>query len=325
MKLKPLFLTIFACALAANAAPISTTTGLDANKPWLEVVQAMDNGTAHFTLTNPVVTGSVLSGYATTATAAGTTTLTVSSAGTEFFTGSTTQTVKLPVTSTLTLGQAFVIENNSTGAVTVQSSGANTVLVLGAATRARFTCIAITGTTASSWDAFYEATNSASGKVSSFSNSLVLAGTDGTTMTFPSTSATIARTDAANTFTGVQTMTSPVLVTPTLGAASATTLAVGAIMASDDTTYSAAGKGGVLKQGANGRVGTWVCNGATPVTISNTSVAISDAIVISLNTVGGTVGVQPHVVTITAGTGFTAVGTASDTSTYNYALIKNAP
>lgn len=38
------------------------------------------------------------------------------------------------------------------------------------------------------------------------SNSLTLAGTDGTTMTFPATSATIARTDAANTFTGIQTV-----------------------------------------------------------------------------------------------------------------------
>ena len=48
-------------------------------------------------------------------------------------------------------------------------------------------------------------------------NSLTLAGTDGTTMTFPTTSATIARTDAANTFTGVQTMTSPSFTTPVLG------------------------------------------------------------------------------------------------------------
>ncbi|MEK7488204.1 MAG: hypothetical protein AAB598_02680, partial [Patescibacteria group bacterium] len=47
-------------------------------------------------------------------------------------------------------------------------------------------------------------------------NSLTLAGTDGTTMTFPTTSATIARTDAANTFTGVQTMTSPSFTTPVL-------------------------------------------------------------------------------------------------------------
>lgn len=45
----------------------------------------------------------------------------------------------------------------------------------------------------------------AAGKTLTFSNSLTLAGTDSTTMTFPSTSATMARTDAANSFTGTQT------------------------------------------------------------------------------------------------------------------------
>lgn len=68
--------------------------------------------------------------------------------------------------------------------------------------------------------------------------------------------------------------------------------------------------------------GTFVANGASAVTVSDTRVAITDAIVISLNTVGGTVGVQPHVATITANTGFTVVCTASDTSTYNYYLLK---
>lgn len=43
-------------------------------------------------------------------------------------------------------------------------------------------------------------------KVLTISNTLTFAGTDSTTMTFPSTSATIARTDAANTFTGHQTI-----------------------------------------------------------------------------------------------------------------------
>lgn len=42
-------------------------------------------------------------------------------------------------------------------------------------------------------------------KTLTFNNSLTLSGTDGTTMTFPTTSATIARTDAAQTFTGTQT------------------------------------------------------------------------------------------------------------------------
>lgn len=46
----------------------------------------------------------------------------------------------------------------------------------------------------------------AAGKTETFNNTLTFAGTDGTTMTFPGTSATIARTDAANTFTGTQTI-----------------------------------------------------------------------------------------------------------------------
>jgi len=46
----------------------------------------------------------------------------------------------------------------------------------------------------------------ADGKTLTASNTLTLAGTDSTTMTFPSTSATIARTDASNTFTGTETI-----------------------------------------------------------------------------------------------------------------------
>lgn len=45
------------------------------------------------------------------------------------------------------------------------------------------------------------------------SNTLTLAGTDGTTMTFPATTATLARTDAAQTFTGTQTFASQQQVT----------------------------------------------------------------------------------------------------------------
>ncbi|NBU72980.1 MAG: hypothetical protein EBS53_16320, partial [Bacteroidetes bacterium] len=51
------------------------------------------------------------------------------------------------------------------------------------------------------------------GKTLAASNTLTLAGTDSTTMTFPSTSANIARTDAGQTFTGTQVMTSPRVIT----------------------------------------------------------------------------------------------------------------
>lgn len=52
----------------------------------------------------------------------------------------------------------------------------------------------------------------AAAKTLTFNNSLTLAGTDGQTETFPSTSASIARTDAAQTFTGVQTFNTPIAV-----------------------------------------------------------------------------------------------------------------
>jgi hypothetical protein len=91
-------------------------------------------------------------GYTTTVTAAGTTTLTSASTALQFFTGTTTQTVVLPVTSTLALGQKFRVVNNSTGSITVQSSGLNTIATVTAGVTMDFYCILITGTTAASWN-----------------------------------------------------------------------------------------------------------------------------------------------------------------------------
>lgn len=110
------------------------------------------------TFTNAVAT-TFAPGYTTTATAAGTTTLTVSSTQYQYFTGTTTQTVVLPVTSTLTTGHTYFIVNNSTGVVTVQSSGANNILVMGPGSASRFTCILTSGTTAASWSVVQLYTN----------------------------------------------------------------------------------------------------------------------------------------------------------------------
>lgn len=109
-----------------------------------------DDGTT-VTTTLPGVSPNFASGYTTTATAAGTTTLTVASTRFQFFTGTTTQTVVLPVTSTLFTGLSYTVANNSTGVVTVQSSGANNVLVMGPQSVATFVCILTSGTTAASW------------------------------------------------------------------------------------------------------------------------------------------------------------------------------
>ncbi len=112
-----------------------------------------------------------------------------------------------------------------------------TTPVLGVATATSINGLAITTSTGT--------LTIANGKTLTANASITLAGTDSTTMTFPTTSATLARTDAANTFTGHQTIegvtttgatgtnllvfaTSPTLTTPILGVASATSLATSA-------------------------------------------------------------------------------------------------
>lgn len=89
--------------------------------------------------------------FTTTATGAGTTVLDVNSTRIQEFTGTTTQTVTMPVVSTLTLGRTFTIINSSTGIVTVNSSGANLIKAVQPGTTLQLACVLITGTTAASW------------------------------------------------------------------------------------------------------------------------------------------------------------------------------
>lgn len=108
-----------------------------------------------------------IEGYRTQATAAATTTLVVGDAQLQYFTGSTTQNCKLPVTSTLVTGQSFTIVNNSSGIVTIQSSGANTVQALAAASYATVTCIGTSLTTAADWNVQYSTAAAGGGSVTS--------------------------------------------------------------------------------------------------------------------------------------------------------------
>lgn len=92
-----------------------------------------------------------ISSFVTQATTAGTTTLTVASAGMQEFTGTTTQTVALPTTSVFA-GMTFTIINNSSGAVTVQSSALATIgAVLTTGTSAQFIALVAAPTTAANW------------------------------------------------------------------------------------------------------------------------------------------------------------------------------
>lgn len=83
----------------------------------------------------------------------------------------------------------------------------------------------------------------AASKTLTISKSLTLDGTDGTTLTFPATSATIARTDAAQTFTGTQTFSSTIAGSINGNAATVTTNAnlTGHVTSSGNTTTIPAG------------------------------------------------------------------------------------
>lgn len=67
--------------------------------------------------------------------------------------------------------------------------------------------------------------------------------------------------------------------------------------------------------------GNFTLNGATPVSITNSSAAVGAIVLFGLRTPGGTVGNLPTVKTINAGVGFTVAGTAGDTSDYSYHII----
>lgn len=77
---------------------------------------------------------------------------------------------------------------------------------------------------------------------------------------------------------------------------------------------------GLVIKGA-GDTGTFVANGATPVTVADPSYGANSTVLITLKTVGGTVGALPRLVTSTPGTGFNVAASASDTSTYKYQII----
>lgn len=148
-------------------------------------------------------------GFTTTATAAGTTTLTIASTQTQYFTGVTTQTVKLPTTS-VAAGTPYLIDNRSTGVVTVQSSGANTIQAMAANTQLLVTALVATPTTAANWDAVYASQTISSGSGISLPTSEVFV-TSGTGFGTTNLNVRIFTTVSKNTGTDITYATSATL------------------------------------------------------------------------------------------------------------------
>lgn len=102
-------------------------------------------------------------------------------------------------------GGTGVTSSTGTGSVVLSNSPTLVTPTLGVASATSVNKVVITPPVAAA------TLTIADSKTFTVNHSLTLAGTDSTTMTFPSTSATIARTDAAQTFTGNQTVNGAVV------------------------------------------------------------------------------------------------------------------
>lgn len=131
------------------------------------------------------------------------------------------------------------------------------------------------------------------GKTTTFDHTSTFTTTDAQTYTFPTTSATLARTDAANTFTGHQTIegvtstgatgtgafvfaTTPTLVTPVIGVATGTSLAVTGLLKTSSPTAGfgfATGAGGTVTQITSRATGVTLSKSCGTITTDTTSLA----------------------------------------------------
>ena len=220
---------------------------------------AVSSGGTGATTANAALTN--LTTFTTTATAAGTTVLTNTSTYFQYFTGATTQTITLPVTSTLATGWSFHIVNNSTGNLTVNSSGGNLVITVLPGTTVMCTCILTSGTTAASWEAGYTDFSTATG-----TGSVVLATSP--TVNNPTVTNYVESVVAIGTVTTASTLslTNGTIQTATLTASTACTFTMPAIVAGKSFTL-------LLKQAAATGNGTatftsvkWSSTGAPTIT-----------------------------------------------------------
>ena len=190
----------------------------------------------------------------------------------------------LATPSSANLATAVTGETGS-GALVFATSPTLVTPVLGVATATSVNKMAITAPATSSTLAV------ADGKTFTVSRSLTLTGTDTTTMTFPSTSATIARTDAAQTFTGSQTFSNAVIGAVQAlsgpGAVNITTLTTA-------FTSTATGNALTLADGVAGQLKTivYVAEAAGGDTGILTPTNLGSATTITFNAVGDSVTLQ---------------------------------
>jgi len=95
-------------------------------------------------------------------------------------------------------------------------------------------------------------------------------------------------------------------------------------VSSGNMIINSAGKTLEIKQGSNACAGTGAVMVAGAVTVSTTAAATGDIILLTKTAAGGTSGAGMPVITISNAVSFTITGTATDTSTWSWIIIKAA-
>jgi hypothetical protein len=196
---------------------------------------------------------------------AGSTTLTLPAATDTLIGKATTDTLTNKTYDTAGTGNSFsiagvaVTANQGTGSVVRATSPTLTTPVLGVAT-----ATSINGNTFTTGT--YTLTGTA-GKTLTFNNSITLAGTDATTMTFPTTSKTLAANDGSNWTLASQAIGDLAVASSTTAYARLAAVAVGQVLVS-------AGTGTAPAYSANPQVTTIELGAATDTTLSRVSAGV---------------------------------------------------
>lgn len=175
----------------AGTAPSFTVATTASVTPTASVISKWD---ANLNLS----ANNLLFGFISSVTSAGTTTLVVGSPYRWYITGTSVQTYQMPVTTTLTVGQAFFFINVSSAYVTIVSSGSNTILLMEPNSTAVLLVKSTGATTAADWSVQYSAPNK-----------IVVSVTGNTTTTIPAGSLCIAASFLLTTTTTVAVGTTP--------------------------------------------------------------------------------------------------------------------
>lgn len=278
----------FAVTLAASAAVTLTLPAVSGTLATLAGTETLSNKT----FGSNVALGTPVSGVATNLTGtavgltAGNATNAVHATTADSATTATTATTVItnanltgPITS---VGNATSVAAQTGAGTTfaMQDSPSFTTPSLGVATATSINGLTITASTGT-----LTLTN---GKTFSVAKSITLDGTDGTTMTFPSTSATIARTDAANTFTGIQTFSTPIAagsvatMTATVGGGVPTPPNNTTTFLRGDGTFAVPASSGTVNSGTAGQLAyyatsTTAVSGNANATISNGAMTLGVA------------------------------------------------